>query len=328
MKLFNETRYPADLLRSVLDEYRLTASALMRITYDLRGTRLVPAEEQIYIVSTSPWESPHGPFEHDQVFKRGGVDLFMWGNAYAPGGRPTVAMTVSVIVGSEFRRDIRVLGSRTWERVGGTLVPSSPQALRGVPLTLAYAYGGKSTWDGLEVPWPDNPDGLGFYVEEKQAEGQPLPMLEDPAELIERWDDRPSPAGFGMCALSSGPRLKAAVVLGDNGQVEQITPRMFNCAHPAMVAPTVEAGSRVTLLGVTPAGRLDFDLPASLPHARLKIGNAIHDRPLEIDQVGIDVEAATVFVSYRFPFRYRFVPEQQRSVTLTIPGDVPGNRGT
>jgi hypothetical protein len=321
MKLFNETRFPADLFRSVLDEERLTASAIMRITYDLQGTRLRPAAEQIYIVSTSPWDSPHGPFEHDQPFKRGGVDLFLWGNAYAPGGRPTVAMTVSIVVGDAFRRDARVFGPRTWERSGRTLVPRAPRAIAGLPLTLAYAFGGKSRWDGMEVPWPDNPEGMGFYVEEAQAEGQPLPMIEDPAALVQRWDDRPLPAGFGMCPLGSGPRLKSAVVLGDDGRVKEITPRMLNCAHPAMVAPRVDPGSRVTLLGVTPAGRLDFDLPARLPQAALRLGDALHERPLEIDQVGIDVEAGKVFVSYRFPFRYRFVPEQQRSVTLTLADD-------
>lgn len=321
MKLFNETRFPAELMRSVLDEERLTASAIMRVTYVLEGTRLRPADEQIYIVSTAPWDAPNGPFEQDQVWKRGGVDLFVWGNAYAPGGRPTIAMTVSVLVGEGFRRDVRVFGPRTWERSGSKLVPRTPQPIAGLPLTLAYAYGGKSSWDGLEVPWPDNPEGMGFYVQEKQAEGQPLPMLEDPAALMQRWDDHPLPAGFGMCALGSGPRLKSAVVLGDDGRVKEITPRMFNCAHPAMVAPQVEPGTRMTLVGVTPSGRLDFDLPARLPQAQLRLGDALHERPLEIDQVGVDVEAGTVFVSYRFPFRYRFVPEQQRSLTLTYPAD-------
>jgi hypothetical protein len=95
---------------------------------------------------------------------------------------------------------------------------------------------------------------------------------------------------------------------------------MFNWAHPAMVAAAVEPGSRVTLVGMTPGGRLDFDLPARLPMATLRLGDASHERPLEIDQVGIDVEKLEVFVSYRFPFRYRFVPEQQRSVTLTEAG--------
>lgn len=320
MKFFNETRFPAELLRSVLDDERLTASVVMRVTYQLQGTRLQPAPEQLYIVSSAPWESPHGTFEQDQVFKRGGVDVLVWGNAYAPGGRPAPAMTVSVRVGESFRRDALVVGPRTWERSAGVLTPRSPRPIAGLPLTLAYAYGGKCPWDGLLVPWPHNPEGMGFYVEEAQAEGQPLPMLEDPAAPIRRWDDRPPPVGFGVCSLQSGPRLESAVVLGDDGRVKEITPRMFNWAHPAMVAAAVPPGSRVTLLGMTPGGRLDFDLPARLPTATLRLGDACHERPLEIDQLGIDVEKLEVFVSYRFPFRYRFVPEQQRSVTLTEAG--------
>lgn len=320
MKFHNETRFPAELLRSVLDEERLTASVVMRVTYEIQGTRLVPAPEQIYVVSVAPWESPHGTFEPDQVFKTGGVDVLVWANAYAPGGRPTPAMTVSVLVGPSFRRDALVIGPRVWERSAGLLTPRSPQPIVGLPLTLAHAYGGKCPWDGLQVPWPHNPEGMGFYIEEAQAVGQPLPMIEDPATPIRRWDDRPRPVGFGVCSLQSGPRLESAVVLGDDGKLKEITPRMFNWAHPAMVAPVAEPGSRVTLLGMTPAGRLDLDLPAALPKATLQLGDACHERPLAIDQIGIDVEALRAFVTYRFPFRYRFVPEQLRSLTLVEGG--------
>jgi hypothetical protein len=317
MKFFNETRFSASLLRTVLDDERLSASVLMRVTFDIIRAQLVVAEDQPYIVSEAPWESPRGEFEQDQVFKRGGVDLFVFGNAVAPNMRPTTSSTITIAVGEVFRRDVRVLGPRAWRRILGGLGPGAPGQFTTIPLTLAYAYGGKGTWDGLEVPWPDNPEGIGFYLDEREAEGKVLPLFEDPARPIERWDDRPPPVGFGFCPLTAGPRMTSAVVLGDNGRVREITPRMFNAAFPEMVVTReVAHGSVMHLLGVTAGGHLYFNLPSRPPQMRLELGGDPIERPLAIEQIGVDVEAMQVFISYRFPFRYAFVAEQQRRVTL------------
>lgn len=319
MRFENETRFPAALLRTVIDDERLSASVIARITYDIVGSKLVPAAEQPYIVSPEPWDSPHGKFENDQPFKTGGVDLFVFGHAYAPAGRRTIASMVSVIVG-RFRRDVHVIGARTWTRAGGTLVPGSPQTFAAVPLTLQYAFGGKAEWDETMVAWPDNPEGLGFYVEEKQAEGHPMPMLEDPAHLIRKWDDRPPVVGFGLCPLQSGPRIAAGMEFdAEKGQITKLKPRMLNTAYPALVAPEAPAGAPVALLGVTRSGQLELSLPRELPRAEVQLGDATHRHSLEIDQIGVDVEANRAFISYRFPFRYRMVREQKRRVTLTAP---------
>jgi hypothetical protein len=319
MEFANDTRFPADLLRTALDEERLSASVLARVTYDIHGDRLVPSEAQPWIVSREPWMSPHGPFENDQPFRTAGCDVFVFGYAYAPGGRAAVASMVSVIVG-DFRRDVRVTGARTWTRTGGVLVPGNPQTFETVPLTLQYAFGGKSLWDELEVPWPDNPDGLGFHVDERLAEGAPLPMLEDPAHLVRKWDDRPPVVGFGLCPLHAGPRVRSAVEFdAAERRIVRVKPNMLNAAYPELVVPAVAPGTVVRLLGVTKAGQLEFRLPDRPPQATIQLGEDSHDRALEIDQIGIDVEAGSAFVTYRFPFRYRFVREQQRRVRLVHP---------
>lgn len=317
MKFVNETRFSAKLLRGAIDDERMSASALMRVTFDIVRAQLVVAEQQPYIVSEAPWESPRGEFEQDQVFKRGGVDLFVFGNAIAPNGRPALSSTITIAVGDVFRRDVQVFGPRTWRRILGGLGPGAPGEFTSIPLSLAYAYGGKGTWDGLEVPWPDNPEGIGFYLDEREAEGKLLPLFEDPARPIKRWDDRPPPIGFGFCPLTAGPRMTSAVVLGAKGEVREITPRLFNAAFPEMVVTReIAPGSVVHLLGVSFGGHLYFNLPTQLPRMRLELGHDSVERALAIEQIGVDVEAMQVFISYRFPFRYRFVPEQQRRVTL------------
>ena len=63
--------------------------------------------------------------------------------------------------------------------------------------------------DGLEVPWPDNPAGLGFVMREEEVEGARLPLFEDPQHPITHWEDRPPTVGFGFCPITSGARMKS-----------------------------------------------------------------------------------------------------------------------
>ena len=179
MELENRTPFPARLFRTVLDEDRFAASLLVRVTYDLVDGRLVPADEQAWPISAEPWASDYGPMDSDEVFHKGGVDLLVFGHARPPNGRPSAEVEVSVEVG-DFRYRVIVHGNRVWERRGRALVPGPAEPFREVALTPANAYGGKGSWDGLDVPFVDNPDGKGFYLDEESAEGQPLPNIEDP----------------------------------------------------------------------------------------------------------------------------------------------------
>src|SRR5262245_58988046 len=115
----NLTRFPAALYRGCIDEHRLFASLAVRVTYDLAGGRLVPAEEQAWKVSGGPWEGPHGPMVGDDLFYRGGVDLFVFGSAHPAGGRPARRVDVTVEVGGGFRHTVAVFGDRVWEKRQG-----------------------------------------------------------------------------------------------------------------------------------------------------------------------------------------------------------------
>jgi hypothetical protein len=178
MDFENTTRFPAQLLRTALDEERLSASVLMRITYDIVGHELVAAAEQTYGVSPEPWESPHGTFEQDQVFKKGGVDLFLFGNAYAPGGRRTVAMTVSMDVDGRgyllertpqavealalpniedphdpiTKRDIDVVNVKNWPRMP---LPWGTNWLHPAFFPRVAYLGASRQFGKFEGPWPE-----------------------------------------------------------------------------------------------------------------------------------------------------------------------------
>ncbi len=315
MELINHTRYPAGITRMVYAEDRIAAAVLVRVSYRLCDGALMPSEEQPWIVSNEPWASPQGAMAGDSAFYRGGVDIFLFGSAVPAGGRPTTDLMVQLCIGTRFQRRVRVFGPRVWRRRLGRLLPTDPQAFTSLPLTLDHAFGGKDSWDGLETPYPENPDGTGFYLVEGGAVDRPLPQIEDPEHLITRWDDRPAPAGLRPCPPSSPVRAKNGTVVRADGRLK-IRPHFFNDAFPEMIADRVDPGDVVEVAGVSSSGLLRLALPCHPLRVRLRFGTERHSFPLAIDQVGLEVSEQRVFVSYRYPFRYVIHELQRRSCEL------------
>ncbi len=326
----NLTPYPAMLLTTVLDEERIGAAMIARATFDLDGGELRPSPDQPWIVSVEPWESPLGPFDPDQPYRTGGVDLLVHGPACAPRGRPAKEVALSIEVGG-FRASAVAIGPRVWRRTAtGSLVPTDPTPFTTLPIGLSAAYGGVSQLDGRSVPYPLNPAGKGFYLDEAEAVQKPLPDIEDPAHRVAKWDDRPDPVGFGLCQYPHPLRLRDSVLLQGRPASEesatrpsgkpnvevQPTNRMFNRAFPALVAPSVAPGALVTITGFSPDGPLSFHLPPAVPRVRVQLGDKVVVRDVTVEAVGVDVPARKVFLGYRYPFRYVFVPHQLRACTL------------
>ena len=323
MQLVNHTRFPAELFRTVIDinNDRFAAALVARVTFDLTPQGPVPAAEQPWIVSHTPWENEHGQMDGDEVLYRGGVDVFLFGQAYAPRGAAELELVVEV---GTFQRRVAVIGDRFWIRRGRDLVPSSPAPFATMPLTLARAFGGKDQWDGLEVSYPDNAEGKGYVVEERDAEGKPLPNLEDPLQRIQRWNDRPEPVGLGVCPMTCGLRARNGIVLDDQSQIREFKPTLFNSAFPKMIAQKVLPGDLVRVTHVLPSGHLQFRIPDLRLQARLEFGQEVIERPLAIDQLGIESERRRIFITYRYPFRYVMYRLQKRGCELFCASELAG----
>lgn len=318
MELDNHTRYPAGIFRTVIDQHRIAASVLARITFDIRDGVLVPSEEQPWIVSGPPWESPYGPMDGDEVFYKGGVDLFLFAHARAPGGRPVRQMEVRITVGT-WQRSIRVTGERAWVRgAGGGLHPTDPVPFVELPLTLANAFGGKDEWDGLTLAFSDNEHGKGYFLTEEKAVGGRLPNIEDPRAPVTAWTDQPAPVGVVPCPIVSAQRLRNAFELDEQGQVKKLNPTFFNAAFPEMILPhdRVRVGDTVRVDGVRHEGPLVFRIPDAAPWLRLAFEDQVYEPPLVIDQLGIEADRGRVFIAYRHPFRYTIIPLQLRKCEL------------
>lgn len=316
MQLVNHTPYPAMIFRGGIDESRLFGAVICRVTYDIAGTALKVSDEQAWKVSPPPWECEYGPMDSDEVFYRGGVDLFAFGSARPERGEAT-SMDVSVELGGSFRASLRVFGPRLWRKESRGLVASPPYPFREIPLTLAYAYGGKDDWDGLPVPFPSNPSGKGFYLEEANAVGKELPNIEDPMNLICRWNDQPDPVGVAHCGMAFGPRLEKSLVFDEKTfELREMKPTLFNAAFPSMVAPAAHEGERLRITGMSGDGPVEFILPHSGLMVRLRFGDEIILTEPAIDQIGVEVDRKRVFITYRYPFRYVLVPLVKRSCEL------------
>jgi hypothetical protein len=316
MELDNHARVPAILWRTAIDEHRIAAAVVARITYRLERGWLRLDDEQPWLVDKAEWEGPLGPMPPDDCFIRGGIDLMIFGSARALGGRPRPRIDVRVALGS-FATGVDVYGERVWAAgFGREPSPTAPVPFVERPLTLANAFGGKQQWDGLEVPFVSNPEGKGYYTEVKQAIDRPLPNLEDPKRPIQSWKDQPDPVATGLCPHAFGPRLQRSVEHDERGRITRIKPLFFNHAFPDFVAPGVAPGDRFVATGVHADGPIDFAVPAPPLAARIVIGSADVVRPLAIDQIGLLPDQGQVFITYRFPFRYAVIRMQPRACEL------------
>lgn len=316
MEIENHTLLPARLWRTVIDDQRIAAAAIVRATYRIEEERLHLDPEQVWRVSSTPWDSPVGVMPADDCFRRRGVDLLVFGSACAPRCRPAHKVDVRIVIGN-WVGGVDVFGDRTWS-CGLWTEPraSEPSPFVKIPLTLAYTFGGGYEWDGLHIPHSTNPTGKGWYVDARSADGQPLANIEDPRRPVQRWSDHPDPVGVGLCPGLFGPRIIRNVDFDDAGILRRLDPGLFNDAFPDLVAPRANPGDRCAVHGVRHDGPLVFELPPSPVKLRLRFGPRCFERDLQIDQIGIEPEIGRVFVTYRFQFRYHVVRMQKRSCEL------------
>lgn len=319
MDLVNHTDLPAVLAAGITDkDGGLFGSLVVRATFEIREKVAHIADEQVWEVSLGPWEGPQGKMNGDELFYRGGVDVFVFGSARVPKGKAAGRSIVSIRIGQEFHHSLVVFGRRIWKRSGEDLVPSEPEVFTEIPLLLSEAFGGKDVWDELPIPYPANPDGKGYYISKESAEGSPLPHIESLEQPIRQWSDQPDPVGMGVPPYPFGPRMRDTVEFDpETSELTKLDPHFFNHSFPGMTAPnTISPGMEIILEGVTDGEPFSFKIPDIGLEARVTLGETVIDVKMSIDQIGLEPDLNRIFVSYRYPFRYVMRPEQKRLCEL------------
>ncbi len=320
MKLANETSHPAALYRAEFQPGVMHATLLTRVRYrcDRQG-KLVPVgpdePDALKELRSEKIEDDYGVLEADIAFPRAATDVIIFADAAAP--RPTQSMTVGVRVGP-YQQSLLVTGDRTWQRTPRGVVASAPAPFERMPLTYTRAFGGKAITPHGELANPANPVGKGYYLDEASAEGNPLPNIEDPRRPIRRWDDRPDPVGVAPYPPEWFLRQRSVFELhGDTGKLEIHPERgMFDHAHPSLSGHLVRPGDPVEITGTAFAPKLTLTIPPCPVEMVLALGERVHVRELELEEVLLDLRVGLVDLGYRKLCSYDFVAFQPRSMIL------------
>lgn len=275
LQLVNHTPFAASLaVFSDLDGVE-SAYAIVKASFDVRTGRPVVAEQQFPLVPTDVyWGEPDQTslrFAGEFSLPKPATDVVLLGNAVAPQANTRMA-DVTLKLGS-LTKTVRVLGNRRWQKTGFGWEATTPEVWERMPLRWELAFGGMAPPEDGKPPEFEarNPVGRGFLGrDERQWERQPLPNLEDPAQLIRHPADRPTPAGFAPVAPAWLPRREHAGTYGEAWQKSRapylpkdFDPRFFQTAPADLIAPGYLAGGEpVEIAGCTPGGPLRFPLPA------------------------------------------------------------------
>ncbi|MCL4807031.1 MAG: DUF2169 domain-containing protein, partial [Thermoanaerobaculia bacterium] len=254
MKLENETPLSAHLFSGAAGESDLGCALVVKATFDIREGRLELSTESPWPIHLEPFQTPWGTFPGEIAPRKPKTDVIVLGRALAPAGEAVRSMTVSVVVGA-FRHSLAVFGDRRWERGAGGLRPSEPVPFREMPVTWTNAFGGKVRTPVGEWPNTDNPEGKGFLMDGADAEGAPLPNVEDPKALVRSPQDLPRPVGWGPYPLAGGVRV--AKLRGPDGvplPFEAVEPWVMGWAHPDLMVETPAAGTKIEVEGMTRGG--------------------------------------------------------------------------
>lgn len=239
---------------------------------------------------------------------RPGTDIYLQGHAQAPRGEPVTELDVALRVGATERR-ARVFGDRVWRRGLWGLRISAPAPFVRMPLCYERSLGG---WlpralgrDASAVE--RNPVGRGLYPSVSEAEGQPLPNLEDPQALIRSPEDHPLPQGFGPVARGWMPRRAFAGRFDPRWQAEHAPlwpsdtdPRFFSAASPGLLfTPHLEGGEEVRLIGLHPEGPLHFRLPKYALAAKLRFTGHAERQLLRLEAIMFEPDEQSLTMIWR-----------------------------
>ncbi len=319
MDFVNETPFHTLIHRAALNDDVIAMSLMCRVTYDILddGTTAI-SPNQDWELHPEIWESEYGPMDTDDVYNKGGVDIMVFGSVKAPKNKTITETKVVISLNNKEIHKVKVFGDRTWKSFLGNLSISAPEPFTEMPLTLYNSFGGTAKWDGLEVPYPSNPYGKGYYHSKDEAIGNVLPNIEHYDDLITKWNSWQEPAG--VCSLPIMPlKAKHNLVLNeDNTKLEKLDIKFFNSAFPSLISTELKAGDMISISGVTGGADFELEIPNTDLEIDVKLGDKRTKREMMIDQVGIVLDKNQFFMSYRFPFRYIVKPMEKRETILNL----------
>lgn len=279
MELLNATNMQAEYTLGMEPDGR------ERLVVAVKGTFVIPkgdlaepepADEQVPLVMADEFTGEPGlsaaKYESDFALFKPCCDVLLNGSAYAPGGRPTERVTVSLSVGS-VTKSFNVLGDRVWEKVLLSVTPSMPQPFAVMPITYDRAFGGEDAAEDDPdncVSYNPNPVGVGYYplTKRKELVGKPLPNTEETNNPVKSPTGKYVPMSFGPIGRNFESRIPLAGTYDQNWLDNvfpflptDFDPRYYQAAPVDQQIDYPCGGERVELVNLTQTGRTTFHLP-------------------------------------------------------------------
>jgi hypothetical protein len=248
----------------------------LRATFDVDPVgRLSRADEQPAPVLEPHYFDAPGQsslrYDSDLLDIKPTTDVLVIGSAHAPHGQPTPTVAVALHVG-RMMKELLVHGNRYYtESALGGLSLTQPAPFVQQPIRYELAFGGRDV---------TSPDPSEHRLDQRNPIGRGFPgtaaWVDQAAHCIEYPTGNPAqrgPAGFGPIDRSWLPRrLLAGTYDGTWASVRRpLLPEDYDPAY-GLSAPSdqrphapLHGGEAITLLNLTPNGRLSFELPRWAP---------------------------------------------------------------
>lgn len=321
MEFINETKWPAELFRDEIEEDKMINSFLARIRYRIRNcSELVPINDEqnnLSDIRRERIECEYGVIEEDLFYPRTGTDIIILGDAISSKG--SVNGIPILVKAGPYNLAISVIGHRIWEKSMKLkkLIPSEPIPFESMPITYNRSFGGSVLNEHGNIVYAQNPVGVGLYLTQKDALGNPLPNIENIDQPIQHWDDHPEPVGLMTYPSEWGLRLDKALYRDQNGKNMQIqfNKGFFDRAHPYLSGKQLKSGDFFSIIGMNKTN-ISFQLPRIPIELLVQIGYNVRLLKPKIEEVFIDLKNEIVEIAFRKLFHYDFVHHSIRKTIL------------
>jgi len=308
LQLKNNTLFAADIALFPNEQGVETLYTIVKGTFNFfPKLSLAPVQPQPQKKDEYSGEPGHSSLviASDYHTGKAGTDIVMTGSAFAADGQEVHQLDVSLQVGN-MHKVVRVFGDRVWERGRITQAKTFTE----MPLTYEHAFGGTLLWDGeLHQQEDRNPVGLGFSgdLTDQDVETWPLPNLENPAQPIQHFAARPTPACFAPIAPHWHPRATFAGTYDEHWQrnrapylPEDYQPRFNNNAPDDQIYEDfLLGGEPVFISGMHPVGDLNFNLPQVNLINRIQIQEREMVIPFQLETVHLQPNQLQVSMVWR-----------------------------
>jgi len=313
MEMRNDTPFAARILAGSDPEGADSVVLIAKATFSvLPGSEPELATEQAEVEVADVYVDEPGRSSiataSDLCIAKPGTDLVLTGSARPPVDQREWDVLFQV---GGHARALHLSGPRYWDQVLGVARITKPEPVASVPLLWELAFGGsddtpsKDKHHGFEA---SNPIGRGFRAKrsKKAIEGEPLPCIEDPAQLIRKPKDRPAPAGTGYVLPGWDPRARFAGTYDEAWQRNRspllprdFDPRFYDRAPAGLVAAEApKAGEWVSVRGCDPDGDYRFQLPELALESQLVLADGLEPIELHCDTVLVDLDQRALHLTW------------------------------